>query len=296
VSPAGLKRNFALVGDNSDLPEKVLVKDSQSHFLMHARGRRHCQGLYATLDLTKRHDLFSVIYNQLFVKPSKSADVLQIEIPLNEMGKFCWAIYSKAHKEVFADCTDITRYTEVSATKKLPKELQLRTDCDEITPEMLRGEGTTKAIEKFKDFIRIIHVSDRCQADPRNPAMLRFEFQLPNLSKETTKNDPKDGRVLAEEMMQLAIHLVDVTAKSCDWLAKHSQVTIKVEQRRVERYKSKSRHVAQMEEAAKRKDAKAAAEKEKLENMGDAERRKYEEKKYRQDMKKKMSSRTKVMR
>ena len=76
-SSSGLRRNFWYLGDNSDKAEKVLQKDSMSHFMVHATGRRHCKWLLATLDLTKRHDLFSVVFNQLSPSSDVAREVLE---------------------------------------------------------------------------------------------------------------------------------------------------------------------------------------------------------------------------
>jgi len=165
----------------------------------------------------------------------------------------------------------------------------LLTDCEEIMPEIFRGEETLKALEKMKSHIRCIHISDKSEVDPRYPAMLRCEFVLPKLTQEA-------GRKLATEIMQLAIHLIDVCARASDWQNRHAQVAIKVEQRRTERFNSKKKHMQMVETAQRRKDVKAAAEKEKMANMDPEELRRYEEKKYRQDMKKRMNAKTKVMR
>merc|ERR1712216_1002636 len=178
--------------------------------------------------------------------------------------------------------------TEPVAWKKLPKEVVLLTDCEEIMPEIFRGEETIKALEKLKSHIRMIHISDKSEADPRYPAMLRCEFQLPKLTQDA-------GRKLAMEIMQLAIHLIDVTARASDWQTRHGQVAVKVEQRRTERFNAKKKHAKMVETAQRRKDVKAAAEKEKMANMDPEELRRYEEKKYRQDMKKRMNSKTKVI-
>merc|ERR1711998_350879 len=91
---------------------------------------------------------------------------------------------------------------------------------------------------------------------------------------------------LSENLMRLSIHLIDIAAKASDYMNKHPQLAIKVEQTRAERSKSKRKHERMQEAAQSRKDAKLAAEKEKMENMNPEELRKYEEKKYRQELKK----------
>merc|ERR1711998_482898 len=89
----------------------------------------------------------------------------------------------------------------------------------------------------------------------------------------------------------MGIHLVDAIARGCDWLQRpnHAQVTINVERRRAERSKSKKKEELQRENAQRRKDLKAAQEKEKVDAMSDADRQKYEEKKYRQEMRRRTS-------
>ena len=291
-SSSGLRRNFWYLGDNSDKAEKVLQKDSMSHFMVHATGRRHCKWLLATLDLTKRHDLFSVVFNQLFVKPSQSADRVRFTAPLTNVGKFCVAICPKSEvKTQRADHADIAKFTEGADFKRIGKDFSVLTDCEEVVPEILRGEETMKCIEKLKPYLRCIHISDKSSVDPRYPAMLRVEFTLPSL-KDLKNNGP--GATAAKDMARLAIHLIDVCAKATNWQAKQSGVAVKGEQRRAERSKSKRKHEIQQENAARRKDLKLAQEKAKMEKMDPEELRRYEEKKYKQDMKARMKKQGKA--
>jgi len=288
---AGLTMNFALVGDNSDRLQKVLIKDSQSHFIMHATGRRFCKSLLATLDLKKRHDLFSVMYNQLFVKPSLNPDLLKIQVPLNDCGTFCVAVCNKNEvRAQKADNNDISKFTDPLKLQKLPKELQLLTDCDEVAKEMFKSDGVMKALNNLQSHIRVIHISNKCEADPRYSCMLRCEFKLPLMKEGSTL---ADAQKMVKEMLWLTIHLIDVTAKATDWLAKHGAVKIKVEKRRSESKSKGKIQQRQQELAWARKDKKAAEEKEKMEKMAPEELRKYEEKKYRQDMKKRMQNASK---
>jgi len=292
-SPSGLRNNFWYIGDNSDKADKVLQKDSMSHFMVHATGRRNCKWLLATLDLTKRHDLFSVVFNQLFVKPSQSADVVRFTVPLNDMGKFCVAICPKTEvRNQRSNHADIGKFTEATTTKVIAKELSVLTDCEEIVPEILRGEETGKAIGKLSGYLRCIHISDKSTIDPRYPAMLRLEFTLPALKELKSEKGP--GRTAAKDMVKLAIHLIDVCAKAAASQRKQSGLVAKVEQRRADRSKSKKKHEIQQEKAAARKDLKAVQEKEKMEKMDPEHLRRYEEKKYKQDMKAKMKKQGKV--
>ena len=154
-------------------------------------------------------------------------------------------------------------------------------------PEFFKSDDTLKAIKKLESHLKVVHVSDKSSVDPRFPLMLRLEFALPKLKDEA-------GKALCKEMMQLAIHLIDVCAKCTNWQNRNPQLATKVESRRGERSKSKKAHETMVERAASMKEAKAAAEKEKMENMGPEELRLYEQKKYRQEVKARQKAQGKV--
>jgi hypothetical protein len=232
----------------------------------------------------KRHDLFSVLYNSTIGAGSDSTvDLLKIQVPLNAdiMGKYCFALcraQGGGVSKLKAACADVDMYTTAIKYNKLPKELVLLTDCEEIAGEIL-SERLTKHLVALKKYIRVIHITNDSKADPLHPCMLSCEFKLSQASSEDEKMEEK-------KIIRLAIHLIEVAARASEWLAKHPQVSHKVEQRRTDRSKSTRTHQRQMDKARQRKDDKAAKEKEKMERMAPEELRKYEIKKYNKELKK----------
>jgi len=276
--------NFALVWpDNTLALGKTLMRDSCSCFNIYATGRRSCHYLTATLDLQSRQDLFSTVYNQFFGTPATSFDAMNIEVALDEaaMSKFCLAITNNPRKAK-AEFNDLETFAEVFKNNKLPKNLVLLTECEEISNEFVRACGTQglEALTLMQESIDWIHMSDDVGIDPRYPQMLRCSFRLP--SKDAFEKDPD----LCLNQVRLAVALIDVIAQVAHWCSKRPNVLAKAAAIRTERTRSIATHEKTQERAQRKRDDKLAKEKEKKENMSDAQLAKYEEKEYRRKMKK----------
>jgi len=76
-----------------------LLKDSHSCYKFYASGRRFCSGMLCTLELRKRHNLFSLVLALFDL--STVRDTLTIEIPMNDedMEPFVFAIVRKKEEK-----------------------------------------------------------------------------------------------------------------------------------------------------------------------------------------------------
>lgn len=157
------KKNFA------NASEAVIYKDGNSDFKYFLSGRVNCQGYYCQMDLKRRHDLFYVLYDLFF---GTGPDTLTIDIPLEKMEPFIFAVASTKYKE---EHLDINTYV----TNKM-EHLELRpsviwTDSPELATYLL-NDDVVKAL-KSRDFISF-HFSD--QSEFYSDKCLRFVFQIPS--------------------------------------------------------------------------------------------------------------------
>ena len=64
------------------------------------------------------------------------------------------ALCSRAEaKNQRSDHADISKFTKEHTTKKIPKEMILYTDCEEVVPVIFHNESTLKAIDKLKNYL-----------------------------------------------------------------------------------------------------------------------------------------------
>jgi len=93
---------FAALGayeGNETNKEGGLLKDSHSCYKFYASGRRFCSGILCTLELRKRHNLFSLVLALFDL--STVRDTLTIEMPMNDedMEPFVFAIVRKKEEK-----------------------------------------------------------------------------------------------------------------------------------------------------------------------------------------------------
>lgn len=157
------KKNFATAQDS------IIYRDGNSEFKYYLSGRVNCQGYYCQIDLKRRHDLFYVLYDFFF---GNSSDTLTIDVPLEKMEPFIFAIASTKYKE---EMFDINNYV----TNKM-EHLELRpnviwTDSPELVSYLLSDEIIK--ILKSRDFLSL-HFSD--QSEFYSDKCLRFVFRIPS--------------------------------------------------------------------------------------------------------------------
>jgi len=185
-----------------------LLKESQSCFKFYASGRRHCHCLLATLELRKRHDLFSLLLAA--VDLSTSVDTVTIEIPMNDtdMEPFVFAIVRRKQERKLRKSTkDLENYCGVVKSTRLPSSLCILTDCPELEREFL-DDPVVSVLKDKEDLFVSLHFTDQNASPPfyaggsGNKKMLKFKFNIPS---QQNMDDLKP-------LMKMAIHFIDRVA------------------------------------------------------------------------------------
>jgi len=230
-----------------------LLKESQFSYKFYASGRRYCTGMLVTMNLRKRHDLFSL----LMEAGGGSEDSIVIEIPMMEddMEPFVFAITrKKAEKKMKKNNKDLDTLSLSIKSRVLPDSLVLLTDTPDLEAAFLDERSCrTMGLEWF----RFLHFTDSGSVR-FNPStrVLRFQFRLPD--------DVAQLRVLTE-MAMFFVDRVATTKLSAGIKQKNL-----LKRKQVAEKEFKASHQQRAEAAAKRKeerkeespaDAKAAAKK-----------------------------------
>lgn len=157
---------FSRVGLESD---SYLQKQSQSQWRLYASGRRYCVGLLATLQLRKRHDLFSLASE--LVMPDR--DQVVIDIPMNPeaMDTFVFAGVPARHRKAFHSGTeDLNNCAKPISHAGLPTrvrdetpsdfEVLVEEGCREVVSRLLPS-SVCKALREHHDLFHAMHFTDQ---------------------------------------------------------------------------------------------------------------------------------------
>ncbi|KAJ4456648.1 hypothetical protein PAPYR_8039 [Paratrimastix pyriformis] len=153
-----LKQNFSLIGDGN----LTLFEISSSEYKLYASGRKNVQSLLVTLDLVKRHDVVSLLYNLLF--PAKDRIIFEATFDENVQRFVALVARSKGEeKRLRKEYTDVDVFTVPAESSVLPPGVTLNTEHqDLITPVMVRS-GLTKLLQLYPGQFSSLYLSDRIQ-------------------------------------------------------------------------------------------------------------------------------------
>jgi hypothetical protein len=199
---------FSVVGVNG----AVLVKESQHTFRLNATGRPNVQGIQANLRLTRRQDLVARLYNQ-FWAPNR--DVLDIQIAMNDeaLDSIVFALAkNRDARTVSKEFPDLTAYTK---SVKIPQEgtkSEATLDNDVWTAfaeakevvGLLFDHPTRVTLNRYKDQIRFIHITDKYSEHKEYKKVLHLVFYLP----------PVDQMEELRTLLKFTFHLIDLVAKA----------------------------------------------------------------------------------
>lgn len=197
---------FYALGDDTikESGKSYLVKDSQSCFKMYASGRRFCHGILVTLELVKRHDIFSMLLS--LVDLSTTHDEVTLEVPMDEdMDPFIFAVLKKKHeKRLLRAHKDLKEHAKYKVTSKsLPGIFSVCTDCPELESVFLREEKVIRTLTKHEDLFISLHITDEGNVNFLSTTkILRCKFRIPSLA------DMERCRTL----VTMAIHFIDLAA------------------------------------------------------------------------------------
>ncbi|KAM9985428.1 hypothetical protein ACTFIZ_008971 [Dictyostelium cf. discoideum] len=275
--------NFSKTGNRGDF---TILKVNPSSYSFIATGRNNCFGLQASLDLKKRHDLFSILLDFIgYGNP----DRMTLEIAMNKenMDPLVFALVkTKALKKFKSDNNDVdlfcSKYTG-SSINTLSNSFGVLCDTD-ILPSLLLKQQEIQVINQNENLIECFHFTDHSLINPKYPKALKFVFKIPKASE-------MDKLVL---LTRVALHYIDVVANlelPKNYKAKADKLRDKAKEN-IE----KQAQLERQEEIQKKKFEKKLKEKEAIGKLTPEQQRKKDEKEYQKQLKKRTSGgKTKVI-
>jgi hypothetical protein len=274
------EQNFSKFGHDKGI---ILVKESQSRYVTHATGKTGCLGVQVVLNLKRRHDLLSVLWNLY----NKSTDTMIMDILMsdNAMDPFVFAIIPRREEKAYRmNHRDVELYTGHSIShSSLPRSKVLITENKDLIPIFLHST-VLQTLRIYDKEILTIHFSDQFHiADKQPKKILRFIFRIPSPSEKKTLTAP----------LNMAFHFIELVSKTT--LSPHAKAKAEQARTKVAEVSLKETRQQREEAAQKRKLEKERKEKERLEKMNNEERSKHEQKLHKKALKKQNAMRVKVI-
>ncbi|KAJ1959616.1 hypothetical protein GGI12_004250, partial [Dipsacomyces acuminosporus] len=276
-----LRANFSLVGDG----KKVLEWDSPADILFYASGRRHCQFVQGHIQLKARQDLIGWA-NDL---AANNHEKVEIEVTLNEdefNGFVFAAVPRKRSKAVNRDRYDITTFTKAVNNDKISPKVVLYSENADATAQLL-SSGLEEILADEKSLLEELYVTDSPEEKPESHDFKR-EKKLLAVIRLPQPNG--EGIQKFREILDFIFYLVDFIPEA---ITLRPESVKKLAKAREEAYKEFAKKAEQDRQEAL---AKALAEKRRLEleevqRMSPEQRRKWEEKDRKRQLKKEQSKR-----
>ncbi|KAF5829670.1 hypothetical protein DUNSADRAFT_15669 [Dunaliella salina] len=277
ASPGSLlEKNFSLLGPgDSDKKEEPLMKEAFHCYKFYASGRRHVQGMLATLNLKPRQDLLSMAWN--LVSPTEDHVTFEVLMAPASMPPIVLAVGTpKAARALQQDCTDVANYTKkINATRdSFPhwdnEKLHILAEHSSIFTELFSEHKVQQAFNfagpnaQALKYFRWLHFTSEC-TDSSHKQVLKLTFALP------APGSMNDIAPLVA-LVPLFIDLVGTFKLNPD-LKKKAEAHRQKKNDEEEEARRK-----RQEALSARKMDKAAEEKAKVARMPPLERQKYEEK------------------
>jgi len=264
-----------------------------------------CYGFQACLTLIKRQDLFSLLLGMF----SKQNDLLTITIPMAEdkFDSFIFAVLRrKEEKKLRKEQNDLAPEVVKTVTSRLstPEKLvsgdktsekggkktkkpidgnffSVLCDTNEIVEQILTP-AIAKSLVNNAEFVKSIYFSDQNEGSDVYKKILKFEYILPS------NNDMETLQTL----MKMTMHMITLVSEiRLSKMAKQKSMKIRA---KLQEKKEKDKHEERQENAQKRKLDKIKAEDERIQNMSESQKLKYEEKKAKKEAKKKNNAKMKM--
>ncbi|KAG2436352.1 hypothetical protein HXX76_006659 [Chlamydomonas incerta] len=290
VSPDSIfPRQFAMCGAGDPGPNGVrsaLVKESTNTYKFYASGRRHCQGLLATLVLKNRADLLGWLLGLFFPQE----DLLEIEVYVSDMSPMVMAVATPRQAKSLQDRRDIRAYTKSLKVQPQPStgvpswnnaKLQVLAEHSSFfydlfaEPRVHNIFTSSSHADKLRLFRSVLVSSENGGGQKQ---VLRFVFALP----------AADDMAALAPLLALVPLLTDLVALyriNPDLKKKLADARARTEEALAEAEEARRRR---LEALQKKKIEKAIEEKERLSRLDPEARRKAEEKLAKQAAKKGM--------
>ncbi|KAJ2747626.1 hypothetical protein GGI20_000275 [Coemansia sp. BCRC 34301] len=281
-----LHANFSLVGDGS----QVLEWDSAADILFYASGRRHCKFVQGHMVLRARQDAIALV-NDL---AANTQEKVEIEVLLNDdnsNGFVFAAVPRKRSKAVGRDRYDIATFTKTASHDKVSAKVVVFSENADATAQLL-DSGLGDVLADEDTLLEELYVTDSPSEKPETHDFKREKklTAIIRLPAATT-----EGLARFKEMLEFVFYLVDHVSEA---IALRPESVKKLAKAREEAYKGLSRMAEQDRQEAL---AKVLAEKRRIElegvdKMSPEQRRKWEEKDRKKQLKKEQSKRVRRVR
>lgn len=276
-----LSEQFAKFGDQHG---KDIVRDGAYFFWIYATGRRHTPGLTISVDLARRHDLFSYT-TSVTSAPQKDRIIFYLPIapgtPMEAMTLFLVRKKELARLRNLDDGEAVNAVESMAAkvvdVPPLPSDFVVMTEHVDIAKTLL-SEPVRAALARNAANIISLHVTEQgalweaqCEMSKR---LIRLEFTLPDARR-------KHESVL-HDMAFVAVNILDIVATTK--LSPGARKSAMDVRKRILTEQQKQEQKARAEEAAARRLEKKKLEEEAVAKLSAEKQRKYEEKKRKKEI------------
>ncbi|KAJ2342012.1 hypothetical protein GGF43_006034 [Coemansia sp. RSA 2618] len=278
---AVLRANFSAVGDGS----RVLERDSAADLLFYASGRRHCKYAQGHLMLTARQDPIALL-NDL---TANNQEKLEVEVTLNDSlpGFVFAAVPRRRSKAVNRDRYDVSTFAKTVTHDKVPAGVVLFSESPDITGQLL-DSGLEKMLAAADSLLEEFFVTDTPAEKPETHEFKREKRLVATIR---LPAPTAAGIQSFREALEFVFYMVDFIGEG---ISLRPETTKKLGKARDEAFKEFTRMAEQekQEALAKVLADKRRAELEDVEKLSPEQRRKWEEKDRKKQLKKEQSKRT----
>ncbi|KAJ2004369.1 hypothetical protein GGI04_002625 [Coemansia thaxteri] len=276
-----LHANFSAVGDG----RHTFEWDSAADILFYASGRRNCKFAQGHVVLKARQDAVALVNDMV----ANVQEKVEVEITLNDdesPGFIFAAVPRKRAKAVGRDRYDIATFTKVVGSDKLSPKFAVFSENADATAQLL-DSGLGDVLADADTLLEELYVSDSPSEKPESHDFKRERkllavIRLPSASDE--------GIAQFKEALELVFYMVDYVAEA---IVLRPESVRKLAKAREEAFKEFARMAEQekQEALAKTLAEKRRIELEEVDKMSPEQRRKWEEKDRKKQLKKEQSKR-----
>lgn len=202
--------NYALVGTGQDSDGGSLLQESYNNFKYYASGRCNINYTLISLDLSKRHDLVTIL-SSVAIPYEKDRIIYEVSLNIPYLPHVFSICRKKDVKYMRKTYTDIDLMTESynninSVVSYKNKSLFILTEDDDILDKILvNDKSLNKTFREIENFIDIIYLTDR-QTFSKEKIMLFCSFYI--------KNDMKDSLIITKFVHKLIDRLATIEFSS----------------------------------------------------------------------------------
>lgn len=301
-----LQSHFLLVGDDGSKepdPKRTYVKDSDSNFVLWCTGRFGYDCCIVELNLNKRQDLMSTLWSM--IKPSADQITVKIFLKDDAMDSFVFCLANKKGgfktvKEYNDVVTFCTQRRTIEKHAFLNDNFVLLNEIGDVT-SLVFDNQLLGLLASSPELINFIHISDQFSG-PKPGEQDAQPTKAPTVKRVLTLsfNCPKGigssyDMEQMKELLSMSLSLAERVKRFK--LKKDMKAKAVANRKKVDEFYEKLSNAEKQQAAQQKKEEKRRQEKEKYIDANDEFKlRKFEEKQYKKDMKKKFKPKMKAIR